>query len=76
MITIIDQAEQTKTVCSATIFSYNPYVLFGVCTDNRKTWLGRYSDPAVAAAVRDDINRAIAAGKRFYSLAGSGDERI
>lgn len=58
-IVVLDQGGQAKRITGVTILDYNPTTLFGITTDGKKTWLGKFRTPQEAVEKQREIEKAI-----------------
>lgn len=59
ILTVIDQAGQTKHIVGVTIMEYNKNTVFGIGVDGRKLWLGKYNTAEDAEKVCNDIRKRL-----------------
>ena len=59
ILTVIDQAGQTKHIVGVTIMEYNKNTVFGIGVDGRKLWLGKFRTPQEAEVEKRRLEKAI-----------------
>jgi hypothetical protein len=65
---VIDQGNQYKNIVAVTILHYNRTTVFGIDTNGKKTWLGKYDSPEHTEIIARDINRAIKNNVECYTM--------
>lgn len=64
ILTVIDQAGQTKHIVGVTIMEYNKNTVFGIGVDGRKLWLGKYNTAEEAENIKNIINTYLTEKRR------------
>jgi hypothetical protein len=64
ILTIIDQAGQTKHIVGVTIMEYNKNTVFGIGVDGRKLWLGKYNTAEEAENIKNIIDTCLTEKRR------------
>ena len=64
VITIIDQAGQTKRIVGVTIMDYNRNTVFGIGLDGKKLWLGKYNTEQEAENIKNIIDTYLTEKRR------------